>query len=171
MMVLNYLMIFVAKIVEVSLMTLRTVLITRGEKLYGAIIGVFEVSIWLVLVSTVLVGIKDDPIRMVVYALGFGVGNYLGSTIEEKLALGLVTINIIVSDADAPNMATVLREHNLGVTVIDAEGFKENKKILMAHVKRKRKNELVKLVENSGINSVISISDTKTVYGGYGLKK
>lgn len=41
----------------------------------------------------------------------------------------------------------------------------------MAHVKRKRKNELVKLVENSGINSVISISDTKTVYGGYGLKK
>ncbi|WP_082023997.1 DUF2179 domain-containing protein [Clostridium polynesiense] len=167
----NYLLIFIAKIIEVSLMTLRTVLITRGEKVYGAVIGVFEVAIWLVLVSSVLVGIQEDPIRMVVYALGFGVGNLLGSTLEEKLALGLVTINIIVADQDALKIAQILRERNLGVTTIEADGFKEHKKILMAHVKRKRKNEIIKLIENSGINSVISISDTKTVYGGYGLKK
>ena len=84
-----YVLIFLAKIVEVSLMTLRTVLITRGEKVVGSIIGFFEVIIWLYLVSTVLVGISEDPIKMVVYALGFSVGNYVGSFLEEKLPMAL----------------------------------------------------------------------------------
>ena len=168
---LSYVMIFLAKIIEVSLMTVRTVFITRGEKVYGAIIGVVEVSIWLLVVSSVLDGISDDPLRMVVYALGFGTGILLGSTIEEKLAIGLVTLNIIVSEEDAGLMAQLLREDDLGVTIITAEGYKEPKKIIMTHVKRKRKNEVMKLIGNSDINCVISISDTKTVYGGYGIRK
>ncbi len=83
-----YAFIFFAKIIEVALMTVRTVLITRGEKLYGSIIGFIEVTIWLYVTSSVLSGIKDDPIRMVVYALGFTCGNYVGCVIEEKLAIG-----------------------------------------------------------------------------------
>ncbi len=152
-------------------MTLRTVLMTRGERVYGAIIGVFEITIWLMLVSTVLVGIQDDPIRMVVYALGFGVGILLGTSVEEKLALGLVTINVIVSEADSSDLANVLKEHNVGITIMDAEGYKEPKKIFLLHAKRKRKNQIIKILKNSNINTVISISDTKTIYGGYGIRK
>ncbi|MBU3195218.1 DUF2179 domain-containing protein [Clostridium algidicarnis] len=166
-----YVLIFLAKIVEVSLMTLRTVLITRGEKVVGSIIGFFEVIIWLYLVSTVLVGISEDPIKMVVYALGFSVGNYVGSFLEEKLAIGLLTISIVASANDAIIIAERLRKDNLGVTLVEAEGINEKKKMIVVHVKRKRKKEVIKLIEDTNTKAVISIADTKTVYGGYGIKK
>lgn len=168
---LTYMFIFFAKIIEVSLMTIRTVLITRGEKLYGSMIGFVEVSIWLYVIGKVLVNIDKDPIKMVVYALGFTCGNYIGCILEEKLALGIVTINLISSEEDGKNLAELLREQQVGVTVVEAEGLKEDKKMLIAHVKRKRKNEILRIIENSDIKAVISIVDTKTVYGGYGIKK
>ncbi|WP_372443399.1 DUF2179 domain-containing protein [Clostridium algidicarnis] len=170
-MMMLYVLIFLAKIVEVSLMTLRTVLITRGEKVVGSIIGFFEVIIWLYLVSTVLVGISEDPIKMVVYALGFSVGNYVGSFLEEKLAIGLLTISIVASANDAIIIAERLRKDNLGVTLVEAEGINEKKKMIVVHVKRKRKKEVIKLIEDTNTKAVISIADTKTVYGGYGIKK
>ena len=166
-----YIAIFLAKILEVSLMTVRTVLITRGEKVYGSIIGFVEVVIWLYVVSAVLVGIKDDPIRMVVYALGFACGNYLGSFLEEKLALGILTINVIASQENGEKIASILRKENVGVTAVAAEGINEIKKMLVIHVKRKRKNEIIKLIESTALNCVISINDTRTVYGGYGIRK
>jgi uncharacterized protein YebE (UPF0316 family) len=168
---LTYMFIFFAKIIEVSLMTIRTVLITRGEKLYGSLIGFIEVSIWLYVIGKVLVNIDKDPIKMVVYALGFTCGNYIGCILEEKLALGIVTINLISSEEDGKELAELLREQQVGVTVVEAEGLKEDKKMLIAHVKRKRKNEILRIIENSDIKAVISIVDTKTVYGGYGIKK
>ncbi|WML37837.1 DUF5698 domain-containing protein [Clostridium sp. OS1-26] len=170
-MMLIYMFIFFAKIIEVSLMTIRTVLITRGEKLYGSLIGFIEVSIWLYVIGKVLVNIDKDPIKMVVYALGFTCGNYIGCILEEKLALGIVTINLISSEEDGKKLAELLRDQQVGVTVVEAEGLKEDKKMLIAHVKRKRKNEILRIIENSDIKAVISIVDTKTVYGGYGIKK
>ena len=166
-----YITIFLAKILEVSLMTVRTVLLTRGEKVYGSIIGFIEVVIWLYVVSAVLVGIKDDPIRMIVYALGFACGNYLGSFLEEKLALGILTINVIASKENGEKIALILRKQNIGVTALMAEGINETKKMLVIHVKRKRKNEIIKLIENTEIQCVISINDTRTVHGGYGIRK
>lgn len=168
---LIYIFIFCAKIIEVSLMTIRTVLITRGEKLYGSIIGFVEVSIWLYVVSKVLIGIDKDPIKMVVYAFGFTCGNYIGCILEEKLALGILTFNAIASEKDGEELAQMLRNQQVGVTMIEAEGLKEDKKMLIIHVKRKRKNEIINLIQSSDIKAVVSIMDTKTVYGGYGVRK
>lgn len=168
---LSYILIFFAKIIEVSLTTVRTVLITRGEKFYGAVIGFFEVLIWLYVIGTVLVGINEEPFKMVVYALGFSFGNYFGCILEDKLALGLMTINAIVSEKDGGTLAEILRAENVGVTLIDAEGLKEGKKMLILHVKRKRKSEVLKIIKNSNIKAVVSLMDTKTIYGGYGIKK
>ncbi len=168
---LSYIFIFFAKILEVSLMTIRTVLITRGEKIYGSVIGFFEVSIWLYVIGKVLVGIDKDPVKMVVYALGFTCGNYLGCILEEKLALGILTINAIASEKDGETLAEILRNEHVGVTMVEAEGLKEDKKMLIIHAKRKRRNEIMKLIQNSDTNAVVSIMDTKTVYGGYGIRK
>ncbi|HEY8892114.1 MAG TPA: DUF5698 domain-containing protein [Clostridium sp.] len=167
----SFMLIFFAKIVEVSLTTIRTVLITRGEKFYGSIIGFFEVLIWLYVIGTMLVGINEAPLKMVAYALGFACGNYIGCILEEKLALGLMTINAIVSVRDGKILAEILRADNVGVTLVDAEGLKEEKKMLILHVKRKRKSEILKLIQNSNINAVISLVDTRTIYGGYGIRK
>ena len=167
----GFIFIFFAKIVEVSLTTIRIVLITRGEKLYGSIIGFFEVLIWLYVIGTMLVGINEAPLKMVTYAAGFACGNYIGCILEEKLALGLMTINAIVSEKDGNTLAEILRKDNVGVTIIEAEGLKEEKKMLIFHVKRKRKSEILKLISDSHINAVVSLMDTKTIYGGYGIKK
>ncbi|MCB2294082.1 DUF5698 domain-containing protein [Clostridium algoriphilum] len=167
----SYFLIFFAKIIEVSLTTIRIVLITRGEKFYGAIIGFFEVLIWLYVIGTVLIGINEQPFKMVTYALGFACGNYIGCILEDKLALGLMTINAIVSVKDGEELAKILRKQNVGVTLIEAEGLKEEKKMLILHVKRKRKSEILRVIENSEINAVISLADTKTIYGGYGIRK
>lgn len=166
-----YVVIFIAKIFEVSLMTVRTVLMTRGEKVYASIIGFFEVLIWLSVVSSVLSGIQEDPLRMFVYALGYGCGVFIGSVIEDKMAIGLVTVNIVVTDEESAILIEIFRDKNIGVTIIDAAGIDQNKKLLITHIKRKRKKELMKLIEESGVKAVVSISDVKSIYGGYGLKK
>ncbi|GAA0739369.1 DUF5698 domain-containing protein [Clostridium oceanicum] len=166
-----YAFIFIAKIAEVALMTVRTVMITRGEKLYGSIIGFMEVTIWLYVTSSVLSGIKEDPIRMVAYALGFASGNYVGCILEEKLAIGLLTINIIASEEDGIKLAEILREKNVGVTVMNGEGKIDQKKILIIHAKRRRREEIIRVIESTDIKAMISINDIKTVYGGYGIKK
>jgi uncharacterized protein YebE (UPF0316 family) len=166
-----YLFIFFAKIFEVSLMTVRTVLITRGEKLWGSIIGFVEVILWLYLISNVLIGISENPVKMIVYSLGFACGNYLGSIIEEKLALGLLTINAIVPSKNGDEISEFLRKRNIGVTVVDAAGKDESKKMLIIHAKRKKKDEIVGLIESMNTNCVISINDIKVVYGGFGIRK
>jgi uncharacterized protein YebE (UPF0316 family) len=167
--VLILVLIFFTKILEVSLMTLRTVLLTRGEKLWASIIGFIEVLLYLYLISYVLIGISENPMKIIVYSLGFASGNYIGSILEEKLAIGLVTVNIITSVEDGEYMAEVLRKKDIGITMVDAYGKNEARKMLIIHIRRKKKDEVLRLVQNEKINSVISVNDTKLVYGGYGL--
>ena len=169
--ILEYLFIFFAKILEVSLMTVRTVLITRGEKLWGSIIGFVEVVIWVYLVGNIITNVTDDPIKVIVYSLGFATGNYVGLMIEEKLALGLINFSIIASKENGHAIAKLLRDNRIGVTTVGGNGLKEEKEILMVYIKRKRKAEVMKILNESNINCVVSISDTNVVYGGYGLKK
>lgn len=168
---LTYIFIFFAKILEVFLTTVRTVFITRGKKFFAAIIGFFEVSIWIYVISNVLTGIQEDSKKMIIYALGFACGNYIGCIMEDKLTLGVLTINVIVNEEDSKELARTLRKESIGVTVIEGEGINTKRKVLLIHAKRKRKNEIVKIIENTNIPSVISINDTKAVYGGYGLRK
>lgn len=163
--------IFLAKVSEVSIMTVRNVLLARGERFWASVISIGEVVIWIYLVASIIDTIKESPLKLVFYSMGFACGNYLGSIIEEKLALGLITLNIISSPEDGEAIANLLREQQVGVTVIDGEGKLEAKKILMVLLKRRRKNEIVKILEEANFNCVISISDTKVVYGGYGLSK
>lgn len=84
-----YAFIFFGKILEVSVSTLRIVLINRGIRLVGSLLAVIEIIIWLIVTSTVLNGFQTDPIRIVFYAAAFGMGNFIGSWLDEKLAFGL----------------------------------------------------------------------------------
>lgn len=87
-----YITIFIAKIVEVSISTIRLVYNNKGERVKGTILGFIEILIWLLVVSSVLNNITEDPFKIFAYALGFALGNYLGLYIESKIALGLASI-------------------------------------------------------------------------------
>lgn len=166
-----YFLILIVKIFEVTLATTRIVLITKGEKIKGACIGFFEVIIWIMLVSTVLKDISSDPIKIFVYALGFALGNYVGTSFEERLGIGTVRIEAIVKEEDGEQLECALREKGLALTVIVGEGMNYKRHVIIMHVKRKRTHEVVTLIKGLQENVVITINEVKPIYGGYGVIK
>ena len=170
-MVWYYLAIFLVKVLEVTLGTVRMVLITKGERIKGAILGVVEVFIWLALVSTVLDNVAEDPIKAVLYAVGFGVGNFCGSLLEEKLALGTSRVEIIVLQEHETELTAALREAGFAVTVMEGHGKDYARKILISIVKRRQVRQYVDIAKEKQKNAVITVSESKPIYGGYGIRK
>ena len=166
-----YLVIFLCKIIEVSFATVRMVLITKGEKTKGSIMAFFEITIWLVVSANVLTNLTTDPMKGVMYALGYVVGNYLGSIIEEKIALGIITVTIITSSENNEIITEKLKELNIGYTVLEAQGQKEENKLIIAYISRKRKNEMLKKLRNLDIKFFMSVNESRDVHGGYGLTR
>lgn len=166
-----YFLILTVKIFEVTLATTRIVLITKGEKLKGAFIGFFEVIIWILLVSTVLKDITSDPIKIFVYALGFALGNYVGTSFEQKLGVGTVRVEAIVKEEDGNQLVQTLRDNGFAVTVLVGEGMNYKRHVLIMHIKRKRTGEVVDLIKGLQDNVVITINEVKPIYGGYGVIK
>lgn len=164
-----YLFIIIMKIIEVSISTVRIVLITKGERKIGAIIAFFEVSLWLIVVSTVLSGIAEDPLKVIAYAFGFSAGNYLGSILEEKIGIGLSEITVIVHEEHGLALATAIRNEGFAVTVLDGQGKNHPRNLLMMYVPRKKVKSIVALIKNNQENAVITVSEKKPVYGGYGM--
>ncbi|MGI6278983.1 MAG: DUF2179 domain-containing protein [Acutalibacteraceae bacterium] len=166
-----YLFIFFGKIFEVTIATVRLVLISRGEKLIGSIISMFEVLIWLFITGTVLSGFRDDIIRVVIFAIAVGIGNYLGSWMEGRLAFGLCSIQVIVPDSFASEeLAGRLRENNFAVTVMKGKGKDGERDIMYLHTKRKRVAEAEEIIKSFLEKAVIIVNDAKVIHGGF-IKK
>ncbi len=168
---LIYLLIIVVKTFEVTMATLRIKLITKGEQLQGAIVGFFEVIIWVLLVSTVLKDITSDPLKVLAYAIGFGLGNFYGIAVENRLGLGTMRVEVIVKSEDGERLAKALRALGYAVTVTEGKGMNFNRNILIIITRRKKTGELVNAIKNIEDNSFITITDTKPIYGGYGTIK
>ena len=86
--ILTYLGIFVFKIIEDALTTLRLIVVSNGKKVFGCILQFIATIIWIVLTATVLIDFKNDFWKIVAFSLGALTGSYCGSVIEEKIALG-----------------------------------------------------------------------------------
>lgn len=167
-----YFIIFFGKILEVTVATLRMVLINRGERIKGAFIAFFDILLWLIITGTVLEGFKEDPLRMVVFALAFAVGNYLGSWLENKLAFGLASIQIIVPESPkSKQLADVLRDSHFAVTVVKGTGRNGNRELLILHLRRKRISEAIKVINQTFPGAVIAVNDSKGIRGGYISRK
>ncbi len=166
-----YFVIFFGKILEVSISTLRLVLINRGERVKGAILAFFDVLTWLLITGSVLSDFGDNILKIIVFCLAFAVGNYLGSWLDSKLAFGISSINVIMSDTpDVAVLLESLRAQSFAVTAIDGQGKDGARKLLIIHLKRKRIPQAVKIINDVTKDSVISINDVKAIRGGY-MKK
>ncbi|MEL7649084.1 MAG: DUF5698 domain-containing protein [Sedimentibacter sp.] len=163
-----YLIIFCAKIIEVSISTVRLVLINKGERVKGALLALMEIIIWLIVVSSVLNNITEDPIKVLVYAVAFSLGNFIGVTIESKIAVGLSSIQVVVNDEDGESLADMLREQSFGVTILEGKGKNDSKKnLLFIQLKRKKIPEAVKLIRQTNPEAYITVNDIKSMMGGY----
>ena len=132
-----YALIFFAKLLEVAISTVRSVLVNRGNRVAAALLAAVEISIWLVVTSTVLLGIMEDPFRAVAFGLAYAIGIYVGIRLEDKLALGLAQMEIIAEFELAKRITKKLREHGYGVTTFDCEGLDGKKLSIVLKIKRK----------------------------------
>lgn len=162
-----YFFIFFAKIVEVTLATLRIMLVNRGEKIKGACIGFFEVMLWVIVVSQVLDGVSEDPIKLLVYCLAFALGNYIGVTIENKLAIGTACIQAVVAQDKQPELSDALREKGFGVTHIQGAGKDGPVQVLMIYLKRKCLDEATTLIRSYSPHALITVNDVRQLRNGY----
>lgn len=163
---LNCLLIFAVRIVDVSLGTVRTVLVVRGKKLVGSIIGFIEVAVWFLVVREALTSDTTNIWIAVAYAGGFSTGTYVGSWIEEKLAIGSSSVNVITRGLRY-DLVELLRNKGYGLSTITCQGKDSENLMLLIEVSRKQINNVRDIVKEMAPESFITISDTKQIINGY----
>jgi uncharacterized protein YebE (UPF0316 family) len=158
------LIIFVSRIGDVTMGTLRHVLTSRGKKNLSPIFGFFEVLIWIIVVSQVMKQ-ANNWVCYIGWAGGFAAGNYIGLLIEERIALGLQIVRVITHE-ECSLLIAELQEANHGTTVINAQGAKGAVKILFTIVKRKNIDTIIKLIKKYNPDAFYSIEDIRDVNRG-----
>jgi uncharacterized protein YebE (UPF0316 family) len=158
------LLIFFARVCDMSLDTIRVIFMSKGIQYLPAIIGFFEVIIWLVAIGQVMNNLTN-AVCYIAYGAGFATGTFVGMAIEEKLSLGLTSVRIITKE-DPKELMQFLRSHNYGVTSIDAEGGTGRVKMVFTIIKRHDLQHVVGIVKDFHPNAFYSIEDVKSVAEG-----
>ena len=143
---LNCVIIVLARVADVTLGTLRTVAVINGRRLMAWSLGFVEVLIWLVVVSIVIESVRTNPWYAIAYALGFATGNYLGITIEQFFAHGEQVVRIFTRKG--PEMAGWLREQGMRVTMFQGEGRDGPVQMLFIETARRGAAAVVKLARS-----------------------
>ncbi|MBU0692498.1 DUF2179 domain-containing protein [bacterium] len=157
-------LIFLARVIDVSLGTIRVIFIARGMRFLAPFFGFFEVLIWLVVISQVFSNLTHW-IYYISYATGFAAGNYVGMVLENRLAIGKAILRVITR-VDAEQLANVLREKRYVLTTIDGEGREGPVKILFMVVSRAQLPGLIDLVKQYNPRAVYTIEDVRFVGEG-----
>jgi uncharacterized protein YebE (UPF0316 family) len=155
------LLIILARIVDVSIGTLKIILMSRGNKTLAPILGFFEVLVWLLAVTRIFENL-DNWVCFFAYPLGFALGSYLGIRLEERLAIGVELIRIITR-RDASALTTTLRENGYGVTYIPAEGSTGKVGILYTIINRKNLGQVIQIIKQHNPNAFYTIEDIRFV--------
>jgi len=152
-------LIFIARVCDVSIGTMRIIFISRGAKILAPLLGFFEILIWLVAIGKVMQNL-DNIACYVAYAGGFATGNFVGIRIEEKLAMGTLIIQIITRQ-DASPLIENLRTAGYGVTVVPAEGATGRVHIIYSVIKRGNLKDVVNIVKTFNPKAFYSIEDVR----------
>ncbi|MGI6710530.1 MAG: DUF2179 domain-containing protein [Bacilli bacterium] len=160
-------LIFCSRIIEVSMGTIRVILVNKGFRKQASIIAFVEVLMWVFIASRVITGISQQPMKGVIYSLGFATGVFVGSKLEARLAFGKVLIQSISSIEKAEEIVKVLREDDIGCTELAAKGKDKDRTLLMIYANRKGKDEIVEKIREIDDRAFIVVHDVSDLTGGY----
>jgi uncharacterized protein YebE (UPF0316 family) len=135
-------LIFVLRICDVTLGTIRTVAIVKGHITVAAFLGFFEVLIWILAVSQVITRINESLLLALAFAGGFAAGNAVGILVERKLAMGTAVVRII-STTDGTEIARSIREDGHDVAVFEGEGADGAVTLVYAVAPRRRARSML----------------------------
>jgi uncharacterized protein YebE (UPF0316 family) len=159
------LLIFLSRIMDQSIGTMRLIFVSKGFRHIGPVLGFFEVIIWLLAITQVLQHLYN-PMCYIAYGAGFAMGNYVGIRLEEKLSIGTVLLRIIPKRDTSP-LITHLREEGFGVTSVDAEGASGPVSIVFTIIKRKSISRAIHIINQYNPNAFYTIEEVKAVKEGY----
>ncbi len=154
-------LIFFARVCDVSLGTIRIIFVSKGIKYLAPLIGFFEILIWLLAIGQIIQNLTN-VYYYIFYAGGFAIGNLVGIVIEEKLSIGTVGVRIITR-RDAQELIYALKKANYGLTVLDAEGSNGQVKIIFTVVNRQNIQDVIKIVKKYNSKAFYSIEDIRYV--------
>src|SRR5208337_3335860 len=158
------LLIFCARICDMSLDTIRVIFMSKGIKYLPSFIGFFEVIIWLVAIGQVMNNLTN-AVCYIAYGAGFATGTFVGMAIEEKLSLGLTSVRIITKE-DPTSLMQYLRAHDYGVTSIDGEGGTGKVKMVFTIIKRQDLPHVIGIIKEFHPKAFYSVEEVKSVAEG-----
>ena len=154
-------LIFSARVIDVSLGTTRIIFISKGLKYYAPIVGFFEILIWLMAISQIFAHLTN-ALYYIAYAGGYATGTFVGIKIEEKLSIGTEIVRFITRH-DATKLISVLRKEGYAITVSNAEGPKGQVNVVYMVVERHDLPYVVKLIKKYNPQALYSIEDVRYV--------
>ena len=146
--------IFVLRVADQSLGTMRALLVARNKPIYAALIGLVESAIWIIAVSQVIKDI-DDPVLIIAYASGFAAGTIFGSYIERIVGVGNMVVRVFSSVND-PSVADPLRNEGYAVTVINGEGRDGAVRIYLCIVPRRKIKSVLNIIKEINPNAYVT---------------
>ena len=160
---LTYFAIFIAKIIENTLSTLRLIVVAKGKKVFGAILQFIIAFVWVITTGIVVTNIKNDPLKIVFFAFGSLIGSYLGSFVEEKIALGKDMITVLIDNNHCEEMINSLTKEQYLVSKISGQKQKENISILIIMSEKKQRKNVLNIIQNIDKKAIISIEAVKNI--------
>ncbi len=152
-------LIFLARVSDMSIGTLRVMLSVAGKRQLVPVLGFIESLVWLLAVRQIIQNL-DSPISYIAYAAGFGMGIYVGLKVDERLAVGMVIVRIITPDKD-PVMIDSIRKAGFGMTVVDGEGQSGAVSLLFVVTDRKKIDTLTSIIKSFNPNAFYTIESIK----------
>ncbi len=158
------LIVFLARVTDVTLGTMRIIFLSRGKKILAPVLGFVEVLIWITVVSQI-VGGAHNIIAYLAYAAGFAVGNYIGMSVEEKLAIGTLVVRAFLSK-DGNSLIERLHSGGYGVTHMDGYGANGPVQIVYTIVKRKELPDVVKIIQEIHPKAFFTVEELRSFQQG-----
>jgi len=154
-------LIFLARMTDVSLGTLRIIFVSHGLKYIAPLVGFIEINIWLLAIGQIMQNL-NNLITSLAYAGGFATGAFVGMLIEEKLSIGMVVVRVICKH-DTTELIKSLRDANYGVTTHDAEGVAGPVKIIFAVIRREDLRDILNRIHKIHPHAFYSVEDVRSV--------
>ncbi len=161
--------IFFARIFDVSIGTIRIVLISRGYRSVAPLFGFVEIIIWLMAISRALASLSS-PLSYIIYAGGFAVGNYVGMLLEEILPFGYKSLRVITS-REVSALPLTLRGEGFGVTIVEGAGLKGPVSILYSLVPKKSVKQFITIVRILEPNAFVTTEEVRVSQHGFFARK
>ncbi len=161
-----------AKIVEITIQSLKTCMMVKGQRLKAAMLGFTECAIWGLVISTIIGTLGDNLFLLAFYCVGYATGLFLGSTLEGKIALGTSNLQLIANDENTKKIISYLSENNRGYTVLDGYGSTDKVNMILIILARREAAKVLKEIRKLCDNNVFVVASEVSKYaGGYGMVK